>query len=202
MGLKKIGLVKVVKILVISSVVSLVLLGLLILIFDIPSNFTGGRGVGNLDPKNTISVDVEKTYKIDDINDIEVDLSFSDIDVTVTDGDTISFIYTGSINSRPVLKEPYLKFTETRGKLNIETIWKGNYRIFNSSLVLKISIPENGLDNLNLSTSSGGIIVIGDVSDELRINTSSGKAAVNGFSGSLLRSNSSSGDHDFINIQT
>jgi len=200
MKLKDIKLKKVIEILIITAAVSIMLLGLVVWIFNIPAYFRGEKGAYVMTPENSVSVNVNKTYEIDGITSIDADLLFSDIDVLVTDGDTISFVYTGSIISKPEFKEPFLVFNKTLGKLQIRTTFGTGYNVANSSVVLKLSIPEDKLKELKLSTSSGDITVFGNAAEKMILDTSSGEAAVNGFAGKSLHIDTSSGDQDYINI--
>ncbi len=200
MKLKDIKLKKLVKILIITAAISIMLLGLVVWLFNIPAYIRGEKGPYTLTPENSISVNVNKTYEIEDITSIDADLQFSDIDVVVTDGDKVSFVYSGLVSSKPEFKEPYLVFNKTMGKLQIKTTFKTGYSIGNSTVILKLSIPRNRLKELQLSTSSGDVTVFGSVASELVINTSSGKIAVDGFSGEGVSTDSSSGSHDLINL--
>ena len=200
MKLKDIKLKKLVEILIITAAVSIMLLGLVVWIFNIPAYIRGEKGPYALTPENSISVNVNKTYEIDDITSIDADLLFSDIDVQVTNDDKVTFVYSGMVSSKPEFEEPFLVFNQTMGKLKIKTTYTGGYSIGNSTVVLKLSIPENKLKDLKLSTSSGDITVFGTAASEMTLDTSSGSIAVNGFSGEILNTDSSSGDHDFIDI--
>ena len=96
-------------------------------IFNIPAYIRGEKGPNGLTSENSTSINMNKTYEIDDITSIDANLQFSDIDVLVTDGDTISFVYSGSISSKPEFKEPYLVFNETMGKEPFKLIIKDFY---------------------------------------------------------------------------
>ncbi|MBI9097062.1 MAG: DUF4097 family beta strand repeat protein [Spirochaetaceae bacterium] len=200
MKLKDIKLNQLVKMLALIAASSIVLLGLVVWIFDIPAYFRGEKGSYVLTDENSVSVNVNKTYEMDGISSIEADLSFSDIDVIVRDVDSVSFIYTGSVISKPEFEEPFLLFNMDGGKLSIRTTMKSGYRVANSNLVLKISLPENKLKELNLATTSGDITLLGNASENLLISTSSGDAAVNGYGGDSLKTRTSSGHQDYINL--
>jgi Toastrack DUF4097 len=201
MKLKDIKLKKLIEILIITAAVSIMLLGLVIWIFNIPAYLRGEKGPHAMTPENSVTVNLNKTYEIENITSIDADLGFSDIDVIVNDGDTVSFVYSGSLISNPEFKEPFLIFRESMGRLTIETTFTGNYNISNSTVVLKLSIPADKLKELKLRASSGDITVFGDAAEKLIIDTSSGEIAVNGLSGESLTADSSSGDQNFINLE-
>ena len=201
MKLKDIKLKKVIEILIITAAVSIMLLGLVVWIFNIPAYFRGEKGAYVMTPENSVSVNVNKTYEIDGITSIDIDLLFSDIDVLVTDDDTISFLYIGSVISKPEFKEPFLVFNKTLGKLQIKTTYSTGYNVANSSVVLKLSIPEGKLKELKLATSSGDITVFGNAAGKMILDTSSGSIAVNGFTGTELICESSSGDQNYIHLE-
>jgi len=201
MKLKDIKLKKIIEILIITAAVSIMLLGLVTWIFNIPAYLRGEKGPNAMTPENSITVNLKKNYKIDQITSIDADLGFADIDVVVNDGSEVSLILSGSIASRPEFKEPYLVFKESMGSLTIRTAFTGNYSIANSSIVLKLSIPAEKLKELKLGASSGDITVFGNAAEKLSIDTSSGEIAVNGMIGDKLAADSSSGDQNFINLQ-
>lgn len=200
MKLKEIKLKKLIEILVITAALSTLLLGLVVWIFDIPAYMRGEKGAYAITPENSIAVNVSKSYKIEGITSIDADLRFSDIDVSVTDSDSVSFVYTGSVISRPDFEEPFLVFSETTGRLTIRTTFKDGYSVANSNVVLKLSIPENKLKELKLATSSGDIHVTGTSAEILFLDASSGEITVNGFSGDSLNCESSSGYNDLLDV--
>lgn len=201
MNAKNIKLNKLVKILSIMAAVSIVLLGIVVPVFDIPAYFRGEQlAFGVISPK-TFDVNMSETFAINDLSSLEVDMYFSDIFVETNKNDKITLSYTGSIVSGEMIDEPHLLISESSDGLQIKSAFRSGLNTGNSTLILKLSIPENKLKDLKLETSSGYISVSGSPSENMILDTSSGKISLDGFRAKRLSTDSSSGNHEISNIE-
>lgn len=201
MNAKDIKLKKLVKILLITAAVSLVLLGIVVPVFNIPAYFRGEQLAFGVISSKTFEVNISKTFAIDGLSTIEADMYFSDILVETNKNDKISLSYTGSFVGEEMIDEPYLLISESSDGLQIKSAFRSGFNTGNSTLILKLSIPENKLKDLKLGTSSGKITVSGSPSENLVLDASSGKISLDGFRGIRLSTDSSSGNHEIFNIE-
>jgi Toastrack DUF4097 len=201
MNVKDIKLKKLVKIFSIMAAVSLVLLGIVVLVFDIPAYFRGEQLAYGVKSGKTIDVNMSETFDIDGISSIEADMYFSDILVETNSSDKITLSYVGSFVSGEMIDKPHLLISESSDGLQIKSAFRSGFNTGNSTLVLKLSIPEKLLKELQLGTSSGDIILSGSPSENLILDTASGKISLDGYRGKQLSTDSSSGDHEIFNIE-
>lgn len=209
MKLKNINIHKLIEILIITAGVSVMLLALTVWIFDLTNYFKGDWEDSDMDPDKAVTVNVEKEIPLGDLEKVIVDLSFSDIHVVTGKSETLSLKFSGSIISRPDLEHPYLLLEERGKTLTLKPAMVSSYSVYQSKLLLELTIPEKQLNRMELNTSSGDIVVEGSVAEHLLINSTSGAAAVSDFRGSSLSMDSSSGDMsvndsstDELNVET
>ncbi len=192
---------RIVRILLIAGGISLAALVILAVTIDFPAIFTGEYFTGK---EYTHEINISNSFEVENIQRIEVNLSSDDIRINPIEGEKITLLYSGTVRSSKEINEPYLLMDERNGILSINKPDTVNIGLgfHYSNLSLRIGVPENRLEELDLSTSSGNISVSGNLAARLFVDTSSGLGEVASYQGESLNISSSSGNQNLTDIET
>ena len=129
---------------------------------------------------NGITIDEFWEYPAEEIDMVDIQLSFEDAVISSISGNVVTLRYHGSANTARKTEEVF--FTElSGGLLTMESQW-GNIPVQNSRITLELGIPSGTLEKLTVDGSSGKYSVSGLNLDSLEIKGSSGNIEVRNIS--------------------
>lgn len=158
------------------------------------------------------TINEEKVYKIENIEDIFIETSSTDVNIIPVDSDEIKINLTGSGKGSSEKSLPKL-FTEVKGnKLIIDvkssggfgfSIFDGDIRFglsfFSGDINLDIYIPKKYKNNLDIDVSSADVIINDLEINNFNFDTSSGDLDIKSFKSNECTFKTSSGD---LNLQS
>lgn len=107
---------------------------------------------------NSINIDESRTFPVDGLSEIQVDLSFENAAISGIDGDEITVRYYGT--ARPDRDVDDVFFTEeSGGVLTLESRWGGT-SVRDGRIVLELGIPMDSDISLNFTGSSGNLDIV------------------------------------------
>lgn len=173
---------------------------------------TGGLTESYNNGENTITIDDKKTFDIENIKEIEIITSSSDIDFIPVDSDELMIHLYGKVTNFGIISEPKMNAFKTNDTVNVEIKSGGGVGFFNQELKLDVYIPKDynkdlvvitssgdtsihdlSINNLTYKASSGDLFISSFASNNCKLKSSSGEITGKDFSGNL-DINSSSGD--------
>lgn len=107
---------------------------------------------------NSINIDESRTFPVDGLSEIQVDLSFENAAISGIDGDEITVRYYGT--ARPARDVDDVFFTEeSGGVLTLESRWGGT-SVRDGRIVLELGIPAGSNLSLKFDGGSGNLDTI------------------------------------------
>lgn len=137
-----------------------------------------------------VTIDEEKSIKVDGIEAINISSDFIDIKVSSVDRDDIKVKYSGSMETNVV---PKLKIEEKSDEIEIKLENENSYTVRESDVFLEVFIPKDYNKNINIAGSSSDIDIENLVIENLNIYSSSGDIDIENISGKSFNILSSSG---------
>lgn len=183
---------KIARFLLIMMAGSVVGMILVFFLADMPGRIKGAS-FWNKEYSQIISV--SESYDAEEFSGVEVHLGLDDVTIYPVEGSEISLAYNGHIRSSTEEKEPYLIMDRQGDNLKIYRADRAMVGVgyYSRTAKLELGIPEDSLERLSISISSGDITLNGRPAAGLDLSTSSGDVSVTGFTGRSLRIESSSG---------
>lgn len=190
---------KIVLILSGITIISFLLAGILFIFTD-SSIFDSSRS--GIFTKKIINI--EKVYDIDNLNDIFIETSSTDVNIIPVDSDEIKIHLYGSAKASSEKSFPKL-FTEIQGdKLTIEVrSFNGfGFSFFSGDINLDIYIPKKYKNNLDIDVSSADVIINDLEINNFNFDSSSGDLDLKSLKSNESIFKTSSGDIDLQSFKS
>ncbi len=129
---------------------------------------------------NGITIDESWEYPAEEIDEVDIQLSFEDAVISSISGDVVTVRYHGTVTTGRKAEDVFLSDLSD-GRLTLESQW-GIISAHNSRVTLELGIPSGILDKLILEGSSGKYTVSGLNLDSLDISGSSGSITIHDIS--------------------
>lgn len=154
--------------------------------------------------KNSYNINAEKSVSINEIKNININVSSAQINVIPYDSSEVKAHFYGNVTSSSSYPKPELEFYSEGGTIYINVKNKNmmTFGFFNSNLKLDVNIPVAYTNNLSLNSSSESINISGLKLKNLSCNLSSGSTNIKQVSTDEFNYNSSSGSITAENLIT
>jgi len=175
------------KLLIILAVTMVVSFGIAAIVLAMTGNFV----------VDTEEIDESKTFKPEEISEIEVNLVSTDLNIIPTTKGEIIVHFYGEVSTCMKRNVPELVAYKTGDKLYVETLrGKSNIVIgINiSRTTMDIYIPEASLREFKINIVSGDVVLEGITAAEFLLETVSGDIKIQDLMAEKIRINSTSGD--------
>jgi len=175
------------KLLIILAVTMVVSLGIAAIVMVTTGNFA----------VDTEEINESKTFKPEEISEIEVDLVSTDLNIIPTTKGEIIVHFYGEVSTNVNRNIPELVAYKTGDKLYVETLRGKDIIVFGINIertTMDIYIPEVSLKEFKIKLVSGDVVLEGISAVELDLATVSGDIKVQDLEAEKIRTSATSGD--------
>ncbi len=175
------------KLLIILAATMVVSLGIAAIVLVTTGNFSVA----------TEKINESKTFKPEEISELEVSLVSTDLNIIPTTKGEIIVHFYGEVSTNVKRNIPELVAYKTGGKLFVETLRSKDIIVFGINIdrtTMDIYIPEILLEEVKIRIVSGDVIMEDIETAELNLETVSGDIKIEELTAEKIRTNSTSGD--------
>ena len=175
------------KLLIWLASITVVSLGIAAIILVITGNFVVA----------TEKINESKTFKPEEISEIEVNLVSTDLNIIPTTKGEIEVHFYGEVSTNVKRNIPELVAYKTGDKLFVETLQSKDIIVFGINIertTMDIYIPEIILEEFKINVVSGDVIMEDIETALLNLNTVSGDIKIEELAAEKIRAGSTSGD--------
>jgi len=175
------------KLLIILAVTMVVSFGIAAIVMVTTGNFTVA----------TEKINESKTFKQEEISEIEISLVSTDLNIIPTTKGEIIVHFYGEVSTNVKRNIPELVAYKTGDKLLVETLQSKDIIVFGINIertTMDIYIPEIILEEVKINVVSGDVIMQHIETAQLNLKTVSGDIKIEELTAEKIRTNSTSGD--------
>jgi lia operon protein LiaG len=175
------------KLLIILAVTMVISLGIAAIVMVTTGNFTVA----------TEKINESKTFKPEEISEIEVSLVSTDLNIIPTTRGEIIVHFYGEVSTNIKRNIPELVAYKTGDKLFVETLTSKDIIVFGFNIertTMDIYIPEIMLEEFKINVVSGDVIMQDIETAQLNLKTVSGDIKIEELIAEKIRTSSTSGD--------
>ncbi len=172
----------------------------LIFVFSLVGAFIAYSATDGVDYNKKIEVNYEQIFSTNQVNQINISSTSSNINLILTDSDEIKVDYYGSLQCFICHISNKMVAKKTDGTITFKT---NDYMfgfIFNNNVKMDVYFPKSYQENLYLNTVSGDLKVEDLTLGDLKIYTTSGNISMNDLNIASGKMSSVSGDIDLNQI--